>query len=128
MSFTDPTTLADNTPANQDFTRQNFVTNGSNWIETDASVALERTMSIRHVNVGPGVLGKGVPKQRHIVSFKHKELNSTTGKIEEAVMSFSLTVDPGAGVITAADLYHMRAFVEAFLTNTSIDQLVRGES
>jgi hypothetical protein len=128
MAFTDPIVLADNAAANQSFTLQSKTQNGSDYIENDATGTDQRKIVIRHTNAGPSVVKGAKPVRRHLVQFTHEKLNATLGKIEKITLNVTLTTDPGASGLVAADIYHVRAFAANFLTTTNIDKLIRDES
>lgn len=129
MAFTDPITLADNSAANQTFTRQTFAPTGSDWVETDATVADTRRIIIRHTNAGPSVVKGSKPIRRHLIQFTHEAWNATLGKTERATLNATLTVDPARSEITDAHLYDLGNFAAEFLTVTAnIDKLLRDES
>lgn len=127
MAFADPITLADNAAANQTFTRQSAQQNGSDWIETDATLGQARTITIRHSNAGTSVAKGAGAIRRHLVQFALTQYNSTLGKQEKAVLNLTLTVDPGSS-IAASDLYHLMAFAKNFLSSANVDKLVRDET
>jgi hypothetical protein len=57
MAFADPLVLVDNAAVNQNFTRKvTLASGGSDWVEDDATAALERTLVMRHSTAGPSVV------------------------------------------------------------------------
>lgn len=128
MAFTDPISLNDNAAAAQSFTRQTFVQQGSDWIESDATVASTRRIIIRHSNAGASVIKGGKPLRRHLVQFVQEAWNATLGKTEKATLNLTLTVDPGRSAITDTNLYDLRSFAKEWLTTANIDKVLRDEA
>lgn len=127
MAFDDPIVIADNSAANQSFTRKGVSLSTSEWIENDATSTNIRTLSIKHASAGPSVQKGSPPVRRHLVQFKLNKWNSILMKMEAATVNVTLTVDPGS-TITAANIYDLMAFQKNLLSTTVIDQLMRDET
>lgn len=127
MAYADPITVADNAAANQTFTLQSRQSAGSDWVESDATPTDMRKIVFRNSNAGASVAKGAKPVRRHLVQFSHEKWNSTLGKTEKAILNVTLTVDPGAS-FTTTNIYDLRAFAENFLSNTTIDQMLRDET
>ncbi len=122
-------TLADATPTNQVFNLRQSLPNGSDYIENDATADLQRTISVRHSNVGKSQVKGRPPVKRHLVQIKHLEYNSTLGIQESYTVNLTITKDDGNSSITSTEEGHCVAFAKNFLgDSTLMAALLRGES
>lgn len=91
-----------------------------------ASTSTEpNTLEIAHRVEGTGDARRDV----HVVSVRRRKLNSTTGKMVESVVTFSVRVPQDNVTITAANIRSdVNAIANAIIATTgAFDRLLRGE-
>lgn len=128
MAYADPLTLNDSAPLAHNFTKQQSVPNGSDWID-GASTATDVTkILIRHSNAGTSIVAGQKPIRRHLVQFTREIWNATLGKTEKMTLNVTLTVDPGTS-FTETNRDDLEAFAANFLlSDTFTDRLMRDET
>jgi hypothetical protein len=127
MAFADPLVLVDNAAVNQNFTRKvTLASGGSDWVEDDATAALERTLVMRHSTAGPSVVKGAVPRQRHLTQFLYRKFSAITGLTETFKVNLTIEDDPSSS-ITLADKEHILAFVRSFATSANLPKILRAE-
>lgn len=127
MAFADPIVLADHAAANQNFTGRSSFQGGSDWVEDDATLSDQRTLSIRHTNAGPSVAKGQSPVRRHLVQLVHTKYDSTLGKNVKMTFNGTLTIDPGAG-FTTTEQQNIVSFGTKFWTDTNLAKVIRDET
>lgn len=122
-------TLADSSAANQTFNLQQFVANGADYIESDATSDVQRSVGIRHSNVGKSQVKGRKPTRRHLIQMIHSEYNSTLGITERFTVNVTITRDSGNTAISATEEADAIAFAKNFLGNsTYMAAVLRDES
>lgn len=126
MAFADTITVQDAAAADKVFVLQSRFNGGADYIWDGSTASLTERLKIRHSNVGSSVVKGQKPVRRHLVQFIAEKFNTDLGKTETVTTNVTITVDPGS-TLTAEPEKH-RAFVESFLSTTTMAQLIRDEA
>jgi hypothetical protein len=128
MAFTDPLALTDSGGNTDNFVLQQRFAGGSDYVLSTSTPQDKSSVSFRHSNAGVSIAGKAAPPiRRHLVQFKREKYNSTLGRTEVLTYNVTITNDP-ASSFTTTDVDDMRAYVESFLSATTVPQLLRDET